>query len=193
MLTEHEMFGTDTGITVGRARGGSSVRMLRHTLGREGPKGREGSWVTWPLHRLAGDTFSPPHTVARASTGSSWEAAAMEGRCGRGSGWLPTPEVGVRAHGDRFRKFQAPLAPPPCLGTSHQCPSTGQWNFSRVLSFHETDLLFFLLYTPLDKEHGLQSLKSCLFTSCLSTLCATFFCISVVLLILKLGIIMLPF
>ena len=72
----------------------------------------EGSWVTWPLHCLPGDTFSPPHTVTRASTGSSWEAAAMEGRCGRGSGWLPTPEVGVRAHGDRFCKFQAPL---PCL------------------------------------------------------------------------------
>lgn len=41
MLTEYEMFGTDTSITVGCARSGSSVRMLRHTLGREGPKERE--------------------------------------------------------------------------------------------------------------------------------------------------------
>ena len=41
MLTEYGMFGADTGITVGRARGGGSVRMLRHTLGRAGPKWRE--------------------------------------------------------------------------------------------------------------------------------------------------------
>ena len=41
MLTEYEMFGTDTGISAGCARSGSSVRMLRHTLGREGPRGRE--------------------------------------------------------------------------------------------------------------------------------------------------------
>lgn len=41
MMTECEMFGIDTGITAGRARGGLAVRELRQTLGREGPEWEE--------------------------------------------------------------------------------------------------------------------------------------------------------
>ena len=133
------------------------VRWGRKTSGEwgsclEGWWGRSTERTQWlgdlATARPTGDTFSPPHTVARASTGGSREAAAVEGRSGRASGRSPTPEVGVGAHGDGCRKFQAPLAPPPWLGTSHQCPSTGQWKSSRVLSFHETDLQLFPLDAP---------------------------------------------
>ena len=49
MLTECEMFGIDTGITAGRARGRRAVRVLRQTLGREGPKqGEQGDLATAP-------------------------------------------------------------------------------------------------------------------------------------------------
>lgn len=57
----------------------------------------------------AGDTFSPSCAVARASEGGSGAVAAVER--GRGSGWLPAPEVGVCAHGDKLGKFQVPRAP----------------------------------------------------------------------------------
>lgn len=40
-MAESEMFGTDAGVIVGRARGRSSLKTLRHISWREGPTWRE--------------------------------------------------------------------------------------------------------------------------------------------------------
>lgn len=96
-------------------------------MGRGGPGWREGGQAGCYNAQLV--TLS-----SRTSTSGSGAAAVVQGGCG--SGWLPTLEVGVRAHGNRLGECQA-LGP---LLRGQKEVRPGSWHIPQCFPFLQNGL-----------------------------------------------------